>query len=150
MKTLIYSFALLTSLLLISSCQNDGVLPQINNSGIPDTSKKGPVVNAGCDTTKLINLVLYNGTTAGSFEIALSGPANYTFIFPVQGYTTVAVKPGKYGVQLYSPGTYMDYGFYLTGREIVQGSGAVFASVLLASCAGPQFASIVPSVRNDP
>jgi len=150
MKTLIYSLALFTSFLLAPSCKKDDGLPSINKPQVLDTTKKVQVVNSACDTTKLINIILNNSSSVGSFEIAFSGPREYTFTFPARGGITVAVKPGTYTVRLYAPGNYANYTLNLTGSETEIGSGAVFNNVEVNPCAGPQFATIVPIDRNNP
>jgi hypothetical protein len=146
MKALAYSLALLSPFLLISSCQKDGASPVIQNPLLTDTTK----IVLTCDTAKLTNLILYNGTDVRAFEITLSGPADYTFTFPVHTSITVAVKPGEYAVQLYSHGNYPNYVFSFTGQVTVKGTGAMFTGVILSACEGPQSASIVAANGNNP
>jgi hypothetical protein len=142
MKSLIYSSALLSLFLLTASCKKDGALSPVKGPTI-DSGITKPSIPQGCDTTKLINYVLYNSTGAGSLEIAFTGQQNYTFTFPANGSLNVQIKPGKYAVQMYSPGNYSSYSFSLSGEDSLTGSGARFANVTVAPCAGPQFATVV-------
>jgi hypothetical protein len=149
MKSLIYSSALLSLFLLTASCKKDGTLPPVKGPTIDSNIKVSSIPPAvlrtippGCDSTKLINYVLYNATGDGTLEIAFAGQQNYTFILPAYGSLNVNIKPGRYAVQMYSPGNYPSYNFSLSGEASVTGSGARFANVTVAPCAGPQIASI--------
>jgi len=134
MKTLIYSLASICFILFIASCtKNDSVTPI---SPVPG------IVKSGCDSTKMVQYTLINSTGVTSYEVAFAGKTNYTFSFPANGSTMVAVKPGNYSVFIYSPGSYAEHNFSLNSQQPIKESGARYDNVGITSCSGPQSITI--------
>jgi hypothetical protein len=96
----------------------------------------------GCDTSKLVNYVITNSTGIASYEIAFGGAENYTFAFPANGSTTIAVKPGVYSIFIYSPGNYSEHNFYLGDQGPVKESGARMDNVKVSACSAPNSVKI--------
>jgi hypothetical protein len=136
MKKLFYSFALLIIVLSVASCnKNDALQPQ----KISDPAS----ASSGCNATQLVTYQLTNSTGIATYEIAFSGQQNYTFSFPANGSTTIAVKPGTYNVFVYSPGNYSVHSISLNALvQPIKESGARYDGVVISPCSGPQSVTI--------
>jgi hypothetical protein len=138
MKNLIYSSALLCVFISITSC-NKGDL--VNPRGSAPV-EQAPIGKSICDSTKSINYVINNATSVNSFQVLFLGATTYTFRVPANGSITVAVKPGRYDVQIPATGNYAKHNFYLNGETVLESSGAHFGNLNISSCSAQAQISI--------
>ncbi|HEY4323672.1 MAG TPA: hypothetical protein VGN20_06790 [Mucilaginibacter sp.] len=143
MKNLFYTSALAGLILIAASCnKGDLVAPQKHI----DTLSSVPVPTPNCSPVESINFVLTNSTGIAGYEIVFSGPQNYNFFFPINGTTTVAVKPGIYSVSVFCqvPGSYSQRTFQLNNMSPVKQAEAHYGDIELTNCTGSQYFSINP------
>jgi hypothetical protein len=142
MKNLIYSSALICSLLAVTACnKNDAIQPR---KGLNQTDSIATVnpPNQKCDSTELLRYVLYNTTGIDSFIITFSGSNTYSFTFPANGRKTVAVKPGTYTIQVPPTGNFASHVFYMDGKSSVKAPTARYENVKISPCSVPLQTSI--------
>jgi hypothetical protein len=139
MKKLFYLSAL--GLMLLAASCDKGVLP-----GPKKRDTLISVILRNCDTAKLINYVLSNSTGIAGYEIVFSGSQNYSSFFPVNGTTTIAIKPGIYSISVIYrvPGHSTEHSFQLNNASPVRGYEAYYNKIELSTCNGPQSFSITP------
>jgi hypothetical protein len=137
MKNLIYSSALICSLLIVTACnKNDAIQPRKGLSQ-PDSTAAVDPPNQKCDSSELVKYVLYNTTGIDSFIITFSGSNSYSFSFPANGNKTVAVKPGTYTIQIPPTGNFASHGFYMAGKPDVKAPTARYENVKINPCSVP-------------